>query len=268
MKIEQINFSKAIMAMMVGRVKTGKTIAASSFPKPYIFFFDGRFRVLRTYWEPRGKTDITFDIYNNWPDTLAKLRELRQSCPYETVVIDPLTFLCDKILADMREMREGGKGGKKVGDVRVNTMEDFGGEAAALAEVIDLLMEIHEKHQVHVLMTAHLTFDEIRDKNTMEVIEIIPRVITGGKKIAFKLPGAFDEVYYFDTEVYAAEPRYCAYTKAGALAIAGTAMNLPKKIDFTDASFFDLLQQAIANPEEFATTQSPTGLKVKKDSKF
>lgn len=272
MKIENINFSKAIMALLVGRVKTGKTIAASSFPKPYMLFFDGRYRILRTYWEPRGKSDIEFGVYGNWTDTKAKLKSLAQSCPYETVVVDPLTFLCDKILADMREMREGSSGsgsGKKVGDVRVNTLEDFGGEASAIAEVLDLLMEIHEKHGVHVIMTAHLTFDEIRDKKTLDVIEMIPRVITGGKKIAFKIPGAFDEVYYFDPEVYAGELRYCAFTRTNKnLAITGTAMNLPAKIDFTDGNFYELLQKAIADPTSVQTKREPLALDVKKKDKY
>ena len=269
MKIDQIQFSKAIMALLVGRVKTGKTIAASSFPKPYMLFFDGRYRILRTYWEPRGKNDISFDVFGNWTDTRARLKSLTAVCPYETVVVDPLTFLCDKVLADMRDLRDGGTGGKKVGDVRVNTLEDFGGEAAAIAEVLDLLMEIHEKHEVHVIMTAHLTFDEIRDKKTLDVIEMIPRVITGGKKIAFKIPGAFDEVYYFDPEVYAGELRYCAFTRTNKnLAITGSAMNLPAKIDFTDGNFYELLQAAIANPEAFATKREPVALDVKKKDKF
>ena len=220
-------------ALFKGEPSTGKSIALASMPEPiYVFDLDGRMRSVANYY--RGiKKDLTYDTFRR--DQLQlfadKIDTFMNRCPYATVGMDSLTFLSDMILADMLQQRgvSGGKTeqgkGKKVGRFNVPGLEDFGGESAILTQVITALLSL----SCHVVLTAHVVTDPISKTSKR-------KLLTGGSKIAAKIPGYFDEKYHFTVMPDFnpdKPPVFTLITSATGDDWAGTALNIPREISIT-----------------------------------
>jgi hypothetical protein len=226
---------------------SGKSIAAASFPEPVYFFdLEGRMRSISNYY--RGmKKDISFDTYRKEDliKLVDKLEAIYAKCNYASVIIDPLTYLADMALMDMirqksgKTTKDGDAKGKKVGRFDVPVLEDYGGEAAILTQIILALAAL----PCHIVLTAHVVNDPT-SKTAKR------KLLTGGSKVAAKIPGLFDEKYHFFTEpsfTPQEPPKYKVLTSASGEDFAGTALILPVEIDITNIGrygnpgFFDLI---------------------------
>ena len=224
--------------LFTGAPGTGKTTAIGSFPGPMkIFDFDHRLLPIQRFYPER--TDIEYDQFDgrNFHKFKKDFEDLQNSCPYATVVIDSMTFLGDALIDYMVGLR-GGKGGKTKGVMQLATLEDYGGESKGLLDVLNIARVI----PAHFIMTAHLTIVS-DDKGSYRTL------MTGGKKISFKIPGWFDEVYHFKAgpsmdDGNAVE--YKVYTKpTGDDYGCKTNFKIPYEIDVTDKPFFSILQELL-----------------------
>lgn len=241
MKITDIKPTEKMFATFKGEPGTGKTIAASSWPEPYIFDVDGRMKPLVTFWKNKDQINkIEYDTFRSFFRIKDKLKEFRVRCPYKTLVLDSLTSLADAVIRQM--IMEKGDSGKKVGGQRVASIEDYGGEASGLLEILDTFIEIHLSQGVNVIWTAHVLQTEMKDVSNPGATSYSRSLLTGGKKIAAKLPAYFDEVWHFQVEPsinVADPPSYTVITRHAGSDYAKTSLPLPAKIDFTGKSLYD-----------------------------
>ena len=226
--------TKYIKAILQGPPGRGKTIAGASFPKPmYIFDFEQRLSSVKNYYKDKGGTNgISFDTYTNFQQIIDKMKLWKSSCPFASIGFDSLTSLGDLIISELIV----GKGGvKKVGTITVASIEDYGGEAAGLKEIIGWLKRI----PCHAWMTAHVI--SVDTKELGGKIHNERTLLTGGKKIAATLPGYFDEVINFNTEnsvVQGERPKYVCFSTPNGLDFAKTSFDLDAKYDLTGKQFF------------------------------
>lgn len=238
---------KYLRALFTGDPSGGKSIAASSFPNVYVFDIDQRYKSMKNYWVPKGRTDIEYDIYG--PDDFRKLDRkmdaLIASCPYETVVLDTLTTYVSQILTAIREVKgapgykssSGGEGRKVAGLFTIPDLEDYNAETSAIESTIAALSQI----KAHTIMICHLV-PSFGSKGLR-----IPW--TAGKKSATLIPVKFNEIYNFELQkaVDASKPpKYICRTVSDGVDFARTQLNLPREIDLTGKSLWaDFIEPAM-----------------------
>jgi hypothetical protein len=243
-----------------GKPKTGKSIAAGSFPRPmFIFDFDNRIRSLIEYFRAHNipLDDIDFETYigatNQYEKYDRKLEELRTSQKYKTIVWDSLTNFAELALGYFVWLRGEGEGTsgstrkekdfKRKGVVDLLEIEDYGGEDRATMNSIRYLMNIPNCHKV---LIAHVI--EINYKDLLGNTVSSQSLMTGGRKIAEKVPTLVNEVYHFYQQG-AARPQdsntHFASTKTKGLDWAGTTYPLPAEIYFTDKQFFNVMEEML-----------------------
>ena len=120
----------------------------------------------------------------------AKVNELLKECPYKTVVFDTVTNLTDIIMN------------------RVTAMNGRGGQTPQLQDYFVLTSDMKQlvyrckAWPCHVLFIAHEHV--LQDDNT-GVLRSVPLTTT---KLASRLPGMFNEVYYTDVIAKGSENQY------------------------------------------------------------
>jgi hypothetical protein len=242
---KDIKLGDKVFCLYKGEPGTGKTRAAGSFPKPFVFDFDGRLATLRLAFPEK---DIAYEsYYNNFDAAMRKLEEFTSYCPYETVIFDSLTSFVRTTLNHMIRSR-GGKGDLTRGGLRVPQIEDYGGETAALVQLTDALRVIYAKG-TNVVLIAHVVTTTERNIKKQEVTEM-RQLLTGGKKIAAELPAYYDECYHFFTQGgFDGKPEYKVYTANAGDDWAKTSLPLPQVITWTNLNFYDKLQGFIKEKE-------------------
>lgn len=262
MDLNDLKAKPRFFGLFLGDPGTGKTIQACSFPGPlYVFDCDNRMRPVLMFHGDRK--DITFDTYHrDYPKLASQLEWIYNKNPYATVVVDSLTMLSDMII--LQSIRSAGIGddkdrqNKKIGGVAVPSIEDFNMESGALTQVIDALRGI----RAHVILTAHVITTSEKDLKTKKVTEN-RTLLTAGKKIAAKLPTAFDEIYGFYSEGSGAFKKYVVNTMNNGLDMGKTSQLLDEEYDVT-------LNPRSINSEKFLWSQIgkyfeiPTGDDVNK----
>lgn len=241
MKLSDYSPTSKFFCIFKGEPGSGKSIAAASFPEPFFLDLDGRIKSVATFYraDPAKLAKIEYDRFTNFFRIKEKLKELKTRCPYKTIVVDSLTALADIIIRQM--IMEKGDSGKKVGGQRVASIEDYGGEAAGLMEVIDSLREIYDNHGANIILTAHVLQTEVKDLEQPGKTTYSRSLLTGGKKVAAKLPGYFDEVWHFQVvpSINVADPpSYSVITHHAGSDYAKTSLPLPTRIDFTGKSLY------------------------------
>lgn len=255
MNTKDINPFSKYFALFKGEPGTGKTRAAASFPKPYVFDFDGKLAVVRNVFPNK---DVNYDTYyNDFPAAMKKLEELINYCPYDTIIWDSLTSFARTTLSHMIKYR-GGKGDLKKGGLNVPQIEDYGGETAAMVQMVDALRLICNRG-VRVIVIAHVV--EVTEKNIKTQQSTTTRqLLTGGKKIAAELPAYFDEAYHFYHEGgFDGKPQFKAFTLNSGEDWAKTALPLPNPIEWTGKDFYKdiLLNIAPKLGEVVAVAEKP-----------
>lgn len=244
MRLEDVKPEDRIFALFKGDPKTGKSIAAHSFffgEPVYTFDLDARMEAVKDYYQRVvGKLpNVTFDRFSTFFEIHTKLEELRASCPYKLIILDSLTALAMKSLDTMVETRTPTDKTKVKdrGGIILTVVEDFGGEACALRMAVNLLLATSITHNISVIMTAHVIDPQPGAYRPMRVL------LTGGKKIAAEIPIHFNEAYHFFVETKGGiqigvddiERKYVAVTRSIGTDWASTALDIPDKIDFTNA---------------------------------
>ena len=224
----------------------GKSIAAASFPKPFIFDNDRRIKSVVNYWRPRGK-EVDYMHATNYIQVQQKLESFLSHCPYETIVYDGFTTGGDMILRTMQTTRDAGQ--KKIlrGGIELLQIEDYGGESQGLKWIIETLKDISWRQNVHVICTAHVLETSSTNLKTQQTT-ISRSLMTAGKKIAAALPVHFDEAYHFDVQEAfdpSEPPKYTIITRHVGQDWAKTALPLPMRIDFTNGSLYDIIMEEL-----------------------
>lgn len=245
-KINELKSERGRMFMFKGEFKTGKTIAAGSFPDPtYLFDCDGRVSSLTTYPYTKNK-DIEFDTYTDWDKVDRKMEKLIERCDYNTIHMASLTSLARAATNTLFKNRgssrdKGDKTPMSVGGIPIMGIAEWNGLASGLTKTLTGLRVIHNIWHCNVILEAHVVVGEIQQLGggTIE----FRKLVTGGSKIASEIPGYFDEVYHFYCvkDIESTERSYIAHIRSNDRDLAGTTLpDLPDIINFTNKSFYEI----------------------------
>jgi hypothetical protein len=231
-----------IKLLIKGVPGTRKTTQAATFPGP-IFWFDIDRKVDKSLWLPRSLgaiptgTEIEYEQYRRWYDIEKKLGELESSCPYKTVVLDSVTSIGDRI---NRQTLIKDKGGKRIGGIAVNTIEDYNAETSALMYMVDIANVI----EANVIIIGHVIQ---RDQNIDGISKSVRQIVTGGKVVGAKIPAYIPEIYHFEFDGAfdtTQPPNYIMYTQVHGDDFARTGLPLPYKVDLTNKNLYEIITNA------------------------
>jgi AAA domain len=227
----------ALYCMFTGEWGTRKSTQALSFPTPqYWFSWDQKMEGIylpMKLWGVDPKL-ITYDDYNDWNKAEEKLKRMQVECPYKTIVIDSITSCGDYINAQTLKLKSGTtrntgeEAGKRIAGIPVNTQEDFNAETSALQTLVRLTKDIHKFHKVNVILIAHVI-------RTDEKGNVARTIVTGGRKIAAKMPGYCHEIYHFFMKgEFNNEKQYAIHTTHTREDFARTSLPLAPEIILGD----------------------------------
>jgi hypothetical protein len=194
--------------LFIGDYDAGKSTAAASFPgRKYFMDFDGRIVSLR------GRKDVDFDNFattttgfGEADKAIDKLvaKSKSNSLEYDLVCLDSISMGRRLLLYDSMKHTTTTKGGKdagrKIGQLNLPTMQDYGYEAEALWQLVaDGLKAL----KCHVVVTGH-TVDKFKKEQAYEggPVSNVPdgKMIYGDPKLIAVLPVLFTEIYHFTKE--------------------------------------------------------------------
>lgn len=238
--------------LAIGDSGTGKSIAMASWKranddrKIYFASCDGRMSSVAEWY--RGQSDyIDFDIFTSFEPLNEKIDSFESYCPYQTVIVDPITNLSDFLMKYSFSLRgltiydeqtgkavKGSKGNKK-GIIDLTSIEDFNVEHRGIADMISNLKIAQQVHKFNMIFTAHLIttqYTSIGGKDS----HIRRDILTAGKKIAAFLPSQFDEIFHF----YVEDGEYKAKTFNDGIVAARSSFSLmPREITWTKKNFYE-----------------------------
>lgn len=239
---DEINID-ALFAMFKGEAGTRKSTCALSFPQPqYWFGWDKKMRAMLLPMRQWGidPKQIHYDSYSDWDTPRKKLESFQLTCPYKTLIIDSVTSAADGILLQGKKLKIGADKGKRVNNIQVNSIEDYGAEDAALSDMVSMCKDIHEFHKVNIILIAHIM--EVTSKSPNGETHMSRTIVTAGKRISIKIPAYCEEVYHFNVEK-SIDPTqggdYGLLTRHTGDDFARTSLPLPKKIIFSDKPLYN-----------------------------
>lgn len=263
-----IGSESPLSCLFMGTTGAGKSIAAASFPTPmYFASFDGRMGSVANFYRAHPELGVNleaieFDHFETFGPFIDKLDELERSCPYKTLVIDPLTTLCSKIISYNIGFRKGikGKGAGKVrGKILFSGPEDYGAEISGMRQILDNLEIIKMQQRVNIILTAHIvtvsynSANKIKseDGETVTSEQKTERlIVTEGRKLAPKIPLTFDEVYNFYVESSFGRVEYKVRTYNDGDVIARTSFSgVPGDIEWSHKNFYNLIKPYFSEPK-------------------
>lgn len=246
MKLSEIKSEDYLKVLQTGEPSTGKSSAMITYPRPiYIFDFEQRMRSVIPYANMLGipLSEIEVETYSDWNSAISKLRGWKSSCPYKTIGFDSFTSMADTILAQVIAVKgmEKGSQTKRVGNIQVSSLEDYSAESGAFGEWIQLMRMV----PANVVANAHLIVTEVQDA-TNKKVTIQRSLLTGGKKIAAKIPAYVDYVFNFSLRpnVDASKPpERLVYTQSNGVDFAKSSATLPFVIEWTRKNFYEELRK-------------------------
>lgn len=219
-----------------------KSTCALSYPTPqYWFSYDKKMNALRIPMKNWGinPSEIEFDDYSNWDHARAFLEKLQVNCKYKTIIVDTITSCADSINRQTLGQKAATGGGKKIGTISVNSIEDYNAEDQALKELVALTKDICIFHKVNIILIGHIVQKEIKGpNNTTHMARLL---VTAGKGIAQKIPGYCDETYHFNIDANmdaSKEGDYTLRTRHTGDDFARTSLPLESKIIFNDKPLY------------------------------
>jgi len=257
-----------IFALFKGPSGAGKTVAALSFPNPYVFDFDHKMPAIARKHFP--KKSIDYDVYTDIDTVANKLTDWINTgnCTYETLVFDSITALVRLIMnsiaaikgestPQMLKTMKSTRGGSKM--VELLGFDYYNAEVRFIDWILSAAKILYSKqgNPKHIIFIGHIV--EIRSKPniTTGLVTITRSIMTLGNKAPAMIPGEFDEVYMFGTKeiggASAQDPEskihhYMTTVTAGE-DDAKTAFNLARETDFTDGSLYNKLIAQITGAE-------------------
>jgi len=255
MQLSDLDFKTHTWSILSrGYTGCGKTIAScgKEFRPIYVFDFDNRMTSVAKYYKNLDghAKGIVYDNYamgDNWKDADKKMDEIMARPEFKTVAVASLTSFIYFVLAHLLNNRVGRSGkGKVIADIRVNEIEDYLVEDAALIfELLKFLMSL-KNQGVNVILEAHLTpitYHILEGNRELTKID----TLTKGKKAPASIPGYFDESWLFTKELVAdganVKTKYIMNPVGDVLTDAKTSRGLTK-IDWTGKDFtVELMKQ-------------------------
>lgn len=246
MKLSAYKNINKFMGLFKGPSGAGKTIGWGSWPgKILVYDIDKRLKpLLKFYKNDLAELEKKLEI-EDVRDLLGFMNHFQQLVDdpnnggFNLVVIDGLTFLADHAIQFARDIA-GGKKGKSIGGIQLPGLEEFGAESTMLTRFVLGGKQL----RCNFILTAHLSIIDVKALDGSITNEYV--LVTGGKKVGAKIPGLFDEEYYFTTEnaMDASKPvKRIIWTESTGLVSAKTALNLPKKIEWTGKHLYNELQR-------------------------
>ncbi len=236
---------EALFAMLKGEPGTRKSTCALSFPGPqYWVSTDQKMEALTLpakRWGLWGKNHVHYDDYQDWDKPKAKLKTFQVNCPYKTIIVDSVTSIGDNMNTQTRKSKASEGGGKMIGTIQVNGLEEYNAESAAFSEMMSMLKDIHKFHRVNVILIAHVV-GQRKDDDKNKLTHHSRVIITGGDKISGKIASLMTEVYHFDVKPGFAETdegEYACMTSHTGNDYARTSLPLEKRIVFNNRPLYD-----------------------------
>lgn len=249
------NQDRGIFGLFKGDSGSGKSVAALSFPEPYVFDHDRKMPAISQKHFPGKKVD-----YDNFTDIFQiseKLESLFTYCPYETLIGDSVTSLSYTALKSIDDVKSvnvlsmlknvrATRGGTQ--QIELRGYDYYNGEDSFLKYYLDNMKALWARpgNPKHVILIAHVLTAETTDIKT-KVMTRTRRIVTAGKNIAAYIPAQFDEVYHFGHVAGSLGSdegiRHVCSTEAIGEDNAKTAYKIPRLIDFTNGSLYDILGQ-------------------------
>ncbi len=234
----------ALFSMFKGEPGTRKSTVALSYPTPqYWFSFDQKMEALVLPAKRWGikSSDIDFDDYVDWDKPRAKLEQLQVNCKYKTIIVDSVTSSGDGMTRQVKRAKALDNTGKKIGGIPVSGFEEFNAEAAAFAEMIALLKDVHKFHGVHIILIAHV-LGARKDNDANKLTHHSRIIVTGAEKISAKIAAYMTEVYHFNIKpAFEAdkEGQYGLMTVHTGNDYARTSLPLPQEILFNSEPLYE-----------------------------
>jgi len=246
MKASQLTPEGRFFGMFVGRSKSGKTVAAASFPKP-ILLIDGDLRAEgllggRSFLKgldqieiKRFKPSAGFIEIEKELELLSAMIQTRQN-NYRTLILDSVTSINRMFLTDAHDIFKGLKKGK----LRLSGPADYGYEAEACYQTFDWVREL----PLNVIVTAHIidVYGKVDPSQEYSPSVKLGERISLRDKISENIQIWFNEVYRFSKEedIQGKLRHYVQFRSE----LAGTCIEeLPDdKVDITGKNFWDTLQ--------------------------
>lgn len=272
-----------LYTLLKGEPGTRKSTEALTYPGPqYWFSYDKKMeslvRPMRLFGiDPKS---IQYDDYSDWDRARAKLEKLQVNCPFKTIIVDSITSMGDAVNRQTLKVkygtttRGGAEAGKRIGGIAVNTIEDFNAETSAFQELIALTKDIHQFHKVNVILIAHVI--QTDQKSPDGKTHFSRQLVTGGKKIAAKIPAYCTEVYHFNIKTefeVGAGGKYSLLTEHTGDDFARTSLDLPGEIIFGSQNLYQnwilpaikrSQQNDVKQQPSTTTNQQPTTFTVEK----
>ncbi len=264
MQLDSFKPGVALNVLLKGDPGTGKTPIACSFPTPLLLFdCDFRARSLNLFFknDPERIKQIevvqpkSFEEVRSRLELIASERKPR----YKTIVVDPLTTFADMTMRNVLEIKGAGR---KIGNVKVAGIQDYGDESAILNEVIYHLRNIYQTHSINTILVAHVVTSEEKDLKEQKTV-YSRSLLTGGKKIGSKLPSYFDEVWHtYVRSDLKGRPEFVLQTRHTGFDFARTGLDLPDELVFSNYEhapekfFYEAIKKYLPNSEEYLTRVS------------
>lgn len=229
----EIKLLDKLMVLLIGKPGAGKTLAGASFSEigPMEFIdFDGRMKPVNLYM-PKAKIHYTkFDMTNLETFAYKYIPDLLSFCPYRSVQLAGITSLSTVAISyQMNQRRAGNDPLKKTkGGLMVPSWDEFNGEAMIIGQVLDALKAL----PCNVFVEAHpVTRTDITKG------EKYTSLVAFGPKVESLVPGYFDEIWYFTTDIgIQGELTYVVHTRPSSdYPLAKTSLPLPSKFVLSDS---------------------------------
>ena len=241
----------SLLFLFKGPPTSGKTEAIFGFPRPiWIADLDDKVEVIMKGRSPKELEGIFVEKFS--PGEFEAFRTAVHAAfkdpKYKTRCIDSLTSLsriilkysvAQKSLVNAQLKPGEDTKGKNRGVIEQTALDDYGVEADGLLEILDYLRNHVSGYRI---LTAHETPVEIKDVSG-KVLSTVWQLLTGGSKIARRIPSFFKEIYQFDVRKnITGGGKYIVTTKNDGEHFANTILPLPTEMEWTGKNFFDLLK--------------------------
>jgi len=249
MLMSEYVIGKQFKALFIGKPKTSKTVQAASWVlapdvdpdhRVLIYDLDGRCAPIVNFY-PSKLDLIERKYYSSKPSDFEAMKthieNLQDNCPYRTVIFDGLTMLGENLINYMISLRGGQQSaddkikGKKRGVLELAGVEDFGGEARGMAQILNIVGIL----PCNFIMTAHFIVTENTNVMTGRTTTT-KQLMTAGKKVAARIPIGFDEIYFFEKRggfTPGDIPTFIVRTQGDDESFAGTVLPLKPEMDVT-----------------------------------
>lgn len=258
MNTKDIDLDTRFFCLFKGDPGSGKSIAAASYPKPYFFDIDRRLKSVVNYWRARGK-EFEYDPYDSPLDINRRLEEFIPYCPFETLILDSVTTWTRAIFKTAKNMRASNAKRIMHAGVEQAQIEDYGAELNWWNTIIGNLKTISFKHNVNVIVTAHVLTSESIDLKS-QVTKVSRKIVTAGKQTAAQIPVDFDEAYHFDVQSsveVGGQPSYTIVTRNVGWDWAKTALPISTRVDFTNGSLYDIIMEQLSKSQFVHAVNNP-----------